>query len=335
MRFVEKVTEAGQRGVQSGQTTLTVTEAEVTSYLNIAPQLAQVMQRAQGIENPEDLSQRQPLNLEGLDLEGLEIQNRALPWVLTDTLKTRGLPWGLTDTLKTQSRDPQKRRRPWVLTDTLKTLRRSTQNRALPWVLTDTLKTQSRDPQKRRRPWVLTDTLKTLRRSTQNRALSWVLTDTLTTENLDNRTLDVEALDDEALQRWIELARKREGLGKLRLPDPSPWLAIQEPQVYFKDSGQIILRGYGQVRNARHPLRLVVAPRASDGELVLDFVEGTLGPVALPETLFDVIGTGLSQVILAGQNWAEINEITVRQGVLTLGGRYDTEKIRNSPCTTC
>ena len=92
--------------------------------------------------------------------------------------------------------------------------------------------------------------------------------------------------------------------------------------------------GNGQVRSVRQPLRLVVAPRARDGEMALDFVEGNLGPVELPEKLFDIIGKGLVKVILAGQDWAEIHEITVG-GTLTLRGRYNQEKIRNHLCTTC
>jgi hypothetical protein len=92
---------------------------------------------------------------------------------------------------------------------------------------------------------------------------------------------------------------------------------------------------YGQVRNVRQPLRVVVAPRARQGEMVLDFVEGNLGPVDLPEGVFDVVGKGLAKVILAGQNWAEINEITVAQSTLTLRGRYSKEQIRSDLCLTC
>jgi hypothetical protein len=222
MRFVEKVTVAGQSGVQSGQTSLTLTEAEVTSFLGISAQLAQVMQIAKGVDSVQDLNQLQDLDLEGLNLEGLNLEE-----------------------------------------------------------------------------------------------------------------LGGEALDNEALRRWQELAGKREGLGKLRLPDLSLRLAIKEPQVYFKDNGQIIVRGYGQVRKVRQPLRVVVAPRAREGEMALDFVEGNLGPVDLPEGLFDVIGKGLAKVILAGQDWAEINEITVAEGTLTLRGRYSKEQIRSDLCLTC
>ena len=42
-----------------------------------------------------------------------------------------------------------------------------------------------------------------------------------------------------------------------------------------------------------------------------------------------VVLKGLSRVILAGQDWAEINEITVGEGALTLRGRYNQEKLRS------
>ena len=219
-RFVEKVAAAGQSGAQNGQTSLTLTEAEVTSFLSISSQMAQVMQQIDGVSSLQDLTQLDDAQIDGLDLEGLD---------------------GLGD----------------------------------------------------------------------------------------------QALDHDALRRWRDLARRLEGLGDLRFPDLSLRLAIQEPEVHFKDNGQIIVRGYGQVRDVRQPLRVVVAPRARQGELVLDFVEGNLGPVSLPEGLFDVVGRGLAGVILAGQRWASIDEITVTETALTLRGSYRLEQAGAGLCPGC
>ena len=58
------------------------------------------------------------------------------------------------------------------------------------------------------------------------------------------------------------------------LSDLSLRLAIKEPQVYFKANGHAAVRGYGALLRWRLPLRVVVAPRAAEGELALDFVEG-------------------------------------------------------------
>jgi hypothetical protein len=216
-RFVEKVAAAGQSGAQNSQVSLTLTEAEVTSFLSVSSQMAQVMQQVPNVDSLQDLTQLEDAQIDALDLEGL----------------------------------------------------------------------------------------------------------------------DDGALDHDALRRWRDLARRLEGLGDLRFPDLSLRLAIQEPEVHFKDNGQIVVRGYGQVRNVRQPLRLVVAPHARQGELVLDFVEGNLGPVSLPEGLFDVIGQGLARVILAGQRWASIDEISVNETALTLRGSYRLEQADTGLCLDC
>jgi hypothetical protein len=149
------------------------------------------------------------------------------------------------------------------------------------------------------------------------------------------RALDVQSLDDlerlqgapelqqvEGLQEWLDLLQGSEELRNLRLSDLSLWLGIREPQVYFKGDGRLVVRGYLSVLGQREPLRLVMAPRASEGELVLDFVEGTLGPLPVPELLIDQIGIGLSRLIVAGREYVEITQIRVGDGTLTLSGAY-------------
>lgn len=126
----------------------------------------------------------------------------------------------------------------------------------------------------------------------------------------------------ENLTAWTDLLEGRDGLSSLGLSELALRLAIAEPEVYFKGNGQVIVRGYGKLLVLRQPLRLVLAPRASDGELVLDFVEGNLGPVGVPESLVDQIGKGLATVIMAGEDHAVINKIQVSEGKLRLTGRY-------------
>ncbi len=98
-------------------------------------------------------------------------------------------------------------------------------------------------------------------------------------------------------------------------------LQLIEPQVYFKSDARIILRGEGRLARFRLPARLVVIASASQGELVLDFVEGQLGRVPLPEFLFDPLGDLLARAILAGQDFVEVSEISVTEGSLTVAGR--------------
>jgi len=51
-------------------------------------------------------------------------------------------------------------------------------------------------------------------------------------------------------------------------------------------------------------------------------LEGTLGPVSVPETLVNLVGTGLAHLILAGSDYVEVSKIEVSDGLLTLDGRY-------------
>jgi hypothetical protein len=121
----------------------------------------------------------------------------------------------------------------------------------------------------------------------------------------------------EGLPAWLDIIRSSDG----RL-DLNPRVTIREPEVYFKDNGHIIIRGYAEALGQRQPLRLVLAPRASEGEMVLDFVEGNLGPVDIPESLIDSIGSGLVKLILLGDRFVEVNEISVSNGKITLRGGY-------------
>jgi hypothetical protein len=129
----------------------------------------------------------------------------------------------------------------------------------------------------------------------------------------------LEGAENQELLRM--LLRQREGMPQLDLSRLTR-LTISEPQVYFKGNGHIVVRGYAEALGQRQPLRLVLAPKASQGQLSLDFVEGKLGPVDVPEALIDQIGQGLASLILAGQDYVEITQIAVGDGTLTLSGRY-------------
>jgi hypothetical protein len=128
---------------------------------------------------------------------------------------------------------------------------------------------------------------------------------------------DLESAAD--LEQWQQLLQKPDGIPNLALPNLR--LTIQEPQVYFKGNGHVVVRGYGELSDQRQPIRAVIAPRTDDGELVLDFVEGQLGSVPLPEPLFDLIGKGLAQVLLMGQDYVRIQDIRVDEDELTVTGR--------------
>ncbi|MGD8902180.1 MAG: hypothetical protein PVH95_06935 [Anaerolineae bacterium] len=126
----------------------------------------------------------------------------------------------------------------------------------------------------------------------------------------------------EGLPEWAGLLDRAQGSLGLELPDGALRVTIREAEVRFERTGQMIVRGYGEVLGLRLPLRLVMAPRASAGELVLDFVEGTLGPLSVPEGIVDLVGKGLARLILAGNDYVEVSKIDVSDGSLTLSGQY-------------
>ncbi len=112
--------------------------------------------------------------------------------------------------------------------------------------------------------------------------------------------------------------------GGINLPDIR--LKLEEPQVYFKGDGRIILRGNGRLLRWRLPVRMVIAPSAAQGELIFDFVEGQIGKLPMPKFLFDPLGDLLARVLLSGRKFARISELSVREGALTFSGRLSLEQ---------
>ena len=74
------------------------------------------------------------------------------------------------------------------------------------------------------------------------------------------------------------------------------------------------------------PLEMLgMYPDAFDIRLVArsrEPVASAQGPVSVPEGLIDQIGLGLAKLILAGDEFVEINQIRVSDGTLTLSGGY-------------
>lgn len=99
-------------------------------------------------------------------------------------------------------------------------------------------------------------------------------------------------------------------------------LKVEAPQVRFAKDGRMTLEGYGRVGSWRQPVRVVMAPRATDGELDLHFVEGRIGSLPLPAFIFNPIGKGLASLILAGSDSLKIHEISIQQGSMTLSGEW-------------
>ncbi len=104
-------------------------------------------------------------------------------------------------------------------------------------------------------------------------------------------------------------------------------LRLEEPQIYFLGDGSMILRGYGRFSRWRLPMRVVVSPSIQEGQIELDFIEGQLGSLPLPEFLFDPLGGLISQALMAGQDYARITELTVSEGTMTFAGEVSLDSL--------
>lgn len=136
------------------------------------------------------------------------------------------------------------------------------------------------------------------------------------------RDLDLEQVRQaEGLPQWLRDMAAEQELPDVRLPDLQFRISIQQPTVYF-DDGRVIVRGYAEALGQRQPLRLVLAPSIADGALILDFVEGKLGPVPVPEALVDSAAREIASLLLASQDYIQITEVHAGGGTLTLAGRY-------------
>jgi hypothetical protein len=138
-------------------------------------------------------------------------------------------------------------------------------------------------------------------------------------EGLQELTGGAESAELDAL---LDLVQRSDGAPALDPSNLALRLSIREPQVRFTGDGRIDVRGYVTFLFWKWPVHAIVSPRASRGEMELDFVEGKLGPITMPEAAFDLVGKGLAGALLAGQDYAEISEIKASKGKLTVQGRH-------------
>ena len=137
--------------------------------------------------------------------------------------------------------------------------------------------------------------------------------------------LDPDAFADipngDRLRDALALRDRIPSLPRLAPDDFALRVAFRDPEVRFRDDGTVIVRGTARFLFLTIPARVVVAPRAEDGDLEFDFVEGQFGRLPLPERLIDLAGAGLTELILAGQDYASVDRIAVTEGTLTFSGR--------------
>lgn len=121
----------------------------------------------------------------------------------------------------------------------------------------------------------------------------------------------------EALRARVDAKRDTLGaLGRL-FSHLDPQIRSGDVQVRFTGAGEVVVAGDIRAWSFRQPALVVFAPRAADGELELDFRKGRLGRLPAPEFAFDLLGRLVASLLLQAEDYAQIREITVRDGRLT------------------
>lgn len=85
----------------------------------------------------------------------------------------------------------------------------------------------------------------------------------------------------------------------------------------------MLLRGKGDVPLWQLPVRVVLAPAGSDVESGLHFIEGQTFTLGLPELSYAPIGKLPARSLLAGWDYAEIQQISITTGSFTFSRRLN------------
>lgn len=96
--------------------------------------------------------------------------------------------------------------------------------------------------------------------------------------------------------------------------------SIEDPRVYLKDDGTLVLKGMAVVAGTRTPLRLVLAPAPVADGYAVRFLEGQLGTVAAPEWLSGLIERALGEGMRLANQSVTITGIGITDGEITVSG---------------
>ena len=102
-----------------------------------------------------------------------------------------------------------------------------------------------------------------------------------------------------------------------------PRLAVEEAQVRFSDSGNVVLAGSIRAWRWRQPALAVVMPTVEEGRLRLDFARVQLGRILAPTWLFDRLARVVPPERILGARYTELTQLEVGDGTLTLEGRIE------------
>ena len=83
---------------------------------------------------------------------------------------------------------------------------------------------------------------------------------------------------------------------------------LQQPQIYFKGDGTVVLRSNIDFQGQKQTLRVVARPTVANGSLQVDITEGSIGPAPVPESILNQVEGQLAEAILAGQSYARLGK---------------------------
>jgi|GEM_PF-2354060 len=137
-------------------------------------------------------------------------------------------------------------------------------------------------------------------------------------EQMDPATLPQGA---EELPELLAMLRAEGNLPDVELPDLEFWSRIVEPRVRFEGDGEMVVTGRVDLLGFQQPVRIVAVPRPEGNRVFLTFVEGSIGPVPMPAWLADQLVTNVDALMLMGQDYASVSDVTVTEGELSVTGR--------------
>jgi hypothetical protein len=100
---------------------------------------------------------------------------------------------------------------------------------------------------------------------------------------------------------------------------------LQNPQVYFRDDGTLVMRANITFEGASQLIRVVARPTVVNGSLEVDITEGRIGPVPVPGPLLDQVEVALAEGLTAGQNYTNLSSVTVAAGTITIEGNVGAQ----------
>jgi hypothetical protein len=100
---------------------------------------------------------------------------------------------------------------------------------------------------------------------------------------------------------------------------------LQNPQVYFKADGTLIMRANITFEGNSQLIRVVARPNVANGALQVDITEGKIGPVPVPGPLLDQVEVALAEGLTAGQNYTNLTNVAVAEGTITIEGTFQTQ----------